>query len=662
MSGTLAPGLSRKVKKILETKVDSPELLSSLATLSEIHPSNTPAARRRLRATIEKQGLDVAKSFLSDASSVIDAINVVRKELDGLSTACDGISKGIEASKQATSGLLEETSQLKRKLAISERRSELVVQFLSSYQLSEEEIEALSDHEVGDEFFKALERVREIHGNCRSLLHGAHQRAGLEIMDAMGAHQEAAYEKLCRWVQQQCRALGSDDAPEVDGTLRKAAHVLQQRPVLFKYCAEEVATSRHNALFQRFIAALTRGGPGGTPRPIEMHAHDPRRYVGDMLAWVHQSLASEHELFVSLFGEHKDDRGPSVQDAECGSSTEMATTSLLLDRVFESICRPLKVRVEQVLMSSPSMLLCYRLSHLLAFYGSTVRSILGEEAQLFNTLKGCKEMAARIFFEQLKSKGDHLLRNPPPPPSDLSPPSQVSEAIRLLLDILEVSETGVEQPSNEATGAEAERVLTAGLDPLLTMCEKSAEALSADAPSRVDEQTSLDPSAQKIYQINCLHAIQTLLGRRPCMDSWTARLAELIEGHTASLVGTEVGRILSRAGLSEILERIRLHQESGSDTGAMADEPALQKEKVAEALKGFFSAVSEPDILPAFNALQAPRVRAQASDRVARHLADAYSTIYSALTDPANGYSPDGDASAIVKHNPDQVATILGVS
>ena len=57
---------------------------------------------------------------------------------------------------------------------------------------------------------------------------------------------------------------------------------------LCQYCAEEVATSRHNALFQRFIAALTRGGPGGMPRPIEMHAHDPRRYVGDMLAWVHQ--------------------------------------------------------------------------------------------------------------------------------------------------------------------------------------------------------------------------------------------------------------------------------------------------------------------------------------------------------------------------------------
>ena len=52
--------------------------------------------------------------------------------------------------------------------------------------------------QVGDAFFAALERVRGIHANCRALLAGAHQRAGLELMDAMAAHQEAAYEALCR--------------------------------------------------------------------------------------------------------------------------------------------------------------------------------------------------------------------------------------------------------------------------------------------------------------------------------------------------------------------------------------------------------------------------------------------------------------------------------
>lgn len=80
-----------------------------------------------------------------------------------------------------------------------------------------------------------------------------------------------------------------------------------------------------------FIDALTRGGPGGggAPRPIEMHSHDPLRYggprigdsvgacdgllkglstdaqffiryVGDMLAWLHQATASEKEHLEAL--------------------------------------------------------------------------------------------------------------------------------------------------------------------------------------------------------------------------------------------------------------------------------------------------------------------------------------------------------------------------
>jgi hypothetical protein len=44
----------------------------------------------------------------------------------------------------------------------------------------------------------------------------------------------------CRWVQAECRGLGEHDAPEVDPTLTSAVAALRDRPVLFKYCAEEV--------------------------------------------------------------------------------------------------------------------------------------------------------------------------------------------------------------------------------------------------------------------------------------------------------------------------------------------------------------------------------------------------------------------------------------
>lgn len=43
-----------------------------------------------------------------------------------------------------------------------------------------------------------------------------------------------------RWVQAECRNLGEYDAPEVDPTLTAAVAALRDRPVLFKYCAEEV--------------------------------------------------------------------------------------------------------------------------------------------------------------------------------------------------------------------------------------------------------------------------------------------------------------------------------------------------------------------------------------------------------------------------------------
>jgi hypothetical protein len=42
----LAPGLARKVKKVLETRTDAPEVLDSLKALSGFFAENTPAARR----------------------------------------------------------------------------------------------------------------------------------------------------------------------------------------------------------------------------------------------------------------------------------------------------------------------------------------------------------------------------------------------------------------------------------------------------------------------------------------------------------------------------------------------------------------------------------------------------------------------------------------
>ena len=93
---------------------------------------------------------------------------------------------------------------------------------------------------------------------------------------------------------------------------------------------------RRVVLLRLFIAALTRGGPNRRPPPIEMHAHDPLLYSGDMLAWIRQSFESEKQLLCSMFGED------SVLVVTSSEPHEEETCTVL-GKIYDAIAQPLQV-------------------------------------------------------------------------------------------------------------------------------------------------------------------------------------------------------------------------------------------------------------------------------------------------------------------------------
>lgn len=88
--GTLAPGLSRKLKKVLESRTDTPDVLGSLHTLSAFYSDNTPQARRNLRSTVEKRGLEINREFLH-ASNTAQQVRILVSFLCVLDRAADGL-------------------------------------------------------------------------------------------------------------------------------------------------------------------------------------------------------------------------------------------------------------------------------------------------------------------------------------------------------------------------------------------------------------------------------------------------------------------------------------------------------------------------------------------------------------------------------------------
>ncbi|XP_010518954.1 PREDICTED: conserved oligomeric Golgi complex subunit 6 [Tarenaya hassleriana] len=677
----LAPGLSRKLKKVLECRTDSPDLVSSLNALSSFYDDNTAQSRRNLRSTIEKRALEINNEFLTAAETAQIALDRVEEEVNALADCCDKIAAALSSSAATTGEIISTTERLKQELEVTTQRQEIVSCFLRDYQLSNEEIKALREDELNENFFEALAHVQEIHSNCKLLLRTHHQRAGLELMDMMAVYQEGAYERLCRWVQAECRNLGDTDNAEVSDLLKTAVRCLKERPVLFKYCAEEVGNLRHNALFRRFISALTRGGPGGMPRPIEVHAHDPLRYVGDMLGWLHQALASERELVHALFDvDAADNKSYANQRSGISENNSIKTAepdfTFVLDRIFEGVCRPFKVRVEQVLQSQPSLIISYKLTNTLEFYSYTISDLLGRDTALCNTLWMLKDAAQKTFFDILKTRGEKLLRYPPPIAVDLSPPPAVREGVSLTLEIIDTYNSMMVPASGKKT--DFDPVLSALLDPIIKMCEQAAEGhksrsgghLSRRSRSSFDSSqlssvdallTSSHTSPQsnetpaKIFIINCLCAIQQPLLRHEVATGYAENIGSMIENHVNILVEKEVDGLLQRCGLSDKMNIFRSLETDSALSGREETSPTT----LSECLKTFFGLVlGSESSLPEFEKMQVPKLRSDACVGVAKTLAEAYEVIYRAVTDPKNGYP---DPKSLARHPPDQIRTILGI-
>lgn len=688
-TAALAPGLSRKLKKVLETRTDSPDLLSSLNTLSNFYNENTPAARRNLRSTIVKRGLSINHEFLLASDAAQQALDRVEEEVNALAECCDRIAKSLNNCNATTGDIISTTERLKQELEITTQRQEIASCFLRDYQLSNEEINALREEDLNENFFKALSHVQKIHTNCKVLLRTHHQRAGLELMDMMAVYQEGAYERLCRWVQTECRRLGDTDNPEVSELLRTAVRCLKERPVLFKYCAEEVANMRHNAVFRRFIIALTRGGPGGMPRPIEVHAHDPLRYVGDMLGWLHQALASERELvFVLLDPDAVVNTGPTARQFSRSSESnlEKADTDLtfVLDRIFEGVCRPLKARVEQVLQSQAQhLIISYKLSNILEFYSYTISDLLGTETALCKTLWAFKDASQKTFFDILKTRGEKILRLAALVPVDLSPPDAVRDGVSTLLELIEIHDSMMVPASGKKLAFDP--VISALLDPIIKMCEQWAEAYkskgviqssrrsstssdpgqsrrsSVDAiltnNSALSPQTKETPS--KIFLINCLCAIQKPLFTHEVASEYVKKLGVMIDTHVRGVVEKEVEAILRKCGLSHKMPHFHKSVNSAESGPPLSEIEDTSPASLAEGLKAFFGLIlGSENSLPEFEQIQVPGLRSEASTQVARSLAEAYELIYKAILDPKNRYP---DPKSLARHPPDQIRTILGI-
>ncbi|KAM4700591.1 conserved oligomeric Golgi complex subunit 6 [Discoglossus pictus] len=622
--------LSRKLNKILETRLDNDkEMLEALKALSSFFNENSLRSRRNLRGDIERRSLSINEEFVTIFKNVKEELESINEDVQAMSSCCLDMTSRLKAAKEQTQDLIGKTTKLQAENQRLEIRAQVADAFLAKFQLTSDEINILRgcrDGPLTEDFFKVLERVKQIHNDVKLLLRTNQQTAGLEIMEQMALLQETSFERLYRWAQNECRTL-TQESCDISPILSQAMDALQDRPVLYKYTLDEFGTARRSAVVRGFIDALTRGGLGGTPRPIEMHSHDPLRYVGDMLAWLHQATASEKEHLESLL------KLVNIEGVEDNIQE-------VVGHITEGVCRPLKVRIEQVIIAEPGAVLLYKISNLLKFYHHTISAIVGNSAStLLTTIEEMHLLSKKIFFNSLSLHASRLMDKVEMPPADLGPSSALNQTLTLLREVLVSHDSSV--VPLDARQADFVQVLSCVLDPLLQMCTVSA--------------SNLGTADMATYMVNSLYMMKTTLALFEFTDKRLEMLQFQVEAHLDTLINEQASYVLTRVGLSQIYSCVQQHK---PENGPLANLPNMDSVSLKAAMVQFDRYLATPDnlLMPQLNFFLSATVKEQIIKQSTELVCRAYSELYEAVMDPANAYK---DPTSILHRSPQQVQTLL---
>jgi len=604
----------------------------------------------------------------------------------------------------------------------------------------------------GIAFLEAIENVRRIRieltktfGSSSDMFQSSSTRLGassaLRMMESLAAKQEKAYDMLYHWLQSYLNLglssvahvptsssmvrKGARNIPQqirqpvidhdaIDEALahpfvKRALAILKYMPSFHSHTLELIATQRRGEVTRRFLLALTSG-----PNPIEMKAHDPVNYVGDMLAFVFRSLSIESDLAYGLLDETASQINDDYSSEGVGDETDNLvvtakpmTSIEMLSIAMSGVTRPLKARISQVISSlarrvddeededireTPSLSnvssgmiddevnisrnrisSLYSISGLLIFYHSAILKSLNK---LNKNTESKNKHQSDTFSEKYKlNLLDSLLEC-------------LNETSASYAASIRVYAAMLQTYASSAHGSEA--TLANNIIQLLSETRASSPGFSLDAHcplASVQTTLSLDYLCDIILEVaiplcktldDC-STIKSVIATAKkaglnsiAITKWTKLISVKELKMIDDFIGIQTIEVLYSCGIGEIYDSIMKLTQDSHETTLLSLQPNLnQQNHIEPAFKRFYASLYSPPI-PSFEEMKDPILRRQSRTKTASNVAEgrflfysystlqfcaAYEVIYHTLKSDRGGY----DDLSFLLHSPHQVKTLLSI-
>ncbi|KAJ6236196.1 component of oligomeric golgi complex 6 [Anaeramoeba flamelloides] len=505
---------------------------------------------------------------------------------------------------------------------------------------------------------------------------------------------------------------------ESDGILlKKALGTLKNRKVLLQNCIEELAKSRSEGILKGFITALTIGGENGTPAPIEIHSHDAVRFIGDMLAWTHQSLASEKEL-ISWLLEDLLLRNGKINNEKGNESQEIIKIENTLALIFETVSRPIKIRTEKSMESIIPLISQKRITNILEFYYTIISENIGQNAVLSKCLNLLVLKSSQIFLESVKISGNNLLKQIPSQTKQLYAPQKLINELAQITKIVKIhsetlttnskytnnnntnnkrekeNENQIEKENSNENEREREKGKGKGNEKEKEKYNEKGRVLEEIQESQVSKDfkislelmvqplikmctlmvSDLNLSEMSVFMINSLCMIRKELGIYEFSKSIIEMIDGQIDAHLDTLVEEQAAVIFHKCEMGIKIKKIKqldlanqvkfeeeslsLHQESTQNSVPISQINGLEKMDMIKTVKIFNRKILNNDnfVIPYVDDLIFPKFRMLVRKKIIQIIVSGFKMIYQVVMESKNEY---GNGFEIFTHTPNQMEEIL---
>lgn len=495
-------------------KLISPEYIGTLS-------------RKTLRSDIENEVLKEHITILEEFRPIIRRIKRFSGPLEKIRQESEAVLTSEEnkiADSDKTHALLKDVEVLRSQMELLRIRKQLLISIKDKFTLNQLEDDTIINGTINEEYFYVVNKIFNISQHATYLLALPEERAGASLITKVNEYSGIVNKRLFNYLMDFLYNFESGESSVMGKrfyqdyntqTFQKALIYLSNDLEYFKEFQSKVTSVRSRSFLEKFLAQFDPNKKSADDiKPIVLSAHDPIRYISDVLASVHALIANEADFIKSLFKfqyeEFADTPKSIIQENSENFLNGMDIK--LLNEIVQTIANTCRIRIEQIIRFEDSDTVNFEIVQLLELYQLMfIKKGVAKDNSLIVNLEALRSLSHdKIIASFSKFLDDNVKKIQYTENTDLLPPDWISGYLNKVVDFFELYERKTGSPTDDSE--EENKTLDASVletiisKPfLVTLLKQLQEAFPL---ARKNEQAKI---SLLTVEINCFDLIKTRL-------------------------------------------------------------------------------------------------------------------------------------------------------